>query len=672
MNYKYSGLSLALAVTAFMTACGGGQKENARSGEQTARLTVLADSVGYASPHFMHVCDSMLAQTKDSMDFYELFVIKGNRYTVANPADSMLYFADRTLAFVGRCGDKGERLNGIASRGYSLKATYYHQMRQDRDSAIILFDKAYQYAMLSDMKDNVPNTAANLGDAYAINDDLPQAAQWYRRALFVADSLNLPERSTASIYMGLGRIYTQLQDYETAYKYYKDAEMRFDIMKPNMQIYFLNNYANFFYYKEDYDNALKLLQRMKSFIEKLQNGDNKYIGDMCLCKINMADVYLNLNNTDSAKILLDEIEPFYRKYDIETALFYMGTIRIGIAIKEGELDKVPKIISGEHFKYPIEQSIKSIRTKYMKKYYSKTGDYRNALLVAEKAKEEEDSLAHNKMNMRSNDIMIRFTADTLKLHHEIAINKKNEEVASAHITIAVFILIVIIILLLCAYLIIYMRKRRLQMHFDIINLKLENARQRISPHFVFNVLNEQIGHNADNSDNTLVELSQLIRNNLELLGKSHITLEEEMEFVDRYIMIQNKLAGNSLSYNKVVRCDISKVLIPAMLVQILVENSIKHGLKCVEGEKTLTVTIEQEGAITTVAIEDNGPGFDCRRHTGDSTATGLKVVKQIVALTNSSNKAKMRFNISNKLSPEGRITGCIATLTIPNGITFIK
>ena len=308
----------------------------------------------------------------------------------------------------------------------------------------------------------------------------------------------------------------------------------------------------------------------------------------------------------------------------------------------------------------------------MKKYYSKTGDYRNALLVAEKAKEEEDSLAHNKMNMRSNDIMIRFTADTLKLHHEIAINKKNEEVASARITIAVFILIVIIILLLCAYLIIYMRKRRLQMHFDIINLKLENARQRISPHFVFNVLNEQIGHNADNSDNTLVELSQLIRNNLELLGKSHITLEEEMEFVDRYIMIQNKLAGNSLSYNKVVRCDISKVLIPAMLVQILVENSIKHGLKCVEGEKTLTITIEQEGAITTVAIEDNGPGFDCRRHTGDSTATGLKVVKQIVSLTNSNNKAKMRFNISNKLSPEGRITGCIATLTIPNGITFIK
>lgn len=672
MDYKYSGISFALAIAAFMTACGGGQKENVRSTEQTERMAMLTDSVGYASPDFMRVCDSLLSQAKDSMDYYELLVAKGSRYTVANPADSMLYYADRTLAFAGRCGEKGKRMNGITARGYSLKATYYHQMRQNRDSAIIFFDKAYQYAMQSDIMENVPNTAANLGDAYAINDDLPQAAQWYRRALYVADSLNLPERSTASIYMGLGRIYTQLQDYATAYKFYKDAEVRFDIMKPNMQIYFLNNYANFFYYKQDYDNALVLLQRMKSFIEKQQSGGGKYTSDMCLCKINMADVYLNLNNTDSAKILLDEIEPFYRKYDIETAIYYIGTIRIGIAIKEGQLDKVKRIIGGEHFKYPIEQSIRSIRARYMKYYYSKIGDYRNAMLIAEKAKQEEDSLAHNRMNMRSDEIMLRFTTDTLKLHHEIAIGKKNDEMTAARITIIVFVLIVIIILLLCAYLIIYIRKRKLQMHFDVINLKLENARQRISPHFVFNVLNEQIGHSSGSNGNTLAELSQLIRNNLELLGKSYITLEEEMEFVDRYIMIQNKLAGGSIRYDKVIKCDVSKVEIPAMLVQILVENSIKHGLKCVEGEKTLTITIAQDNSATTVTIDDNGPGFDCRRHTCSSTATGLKVIKQIISLTNSSNKAKMRFNISNNTTPEGKVTGCRATLTIPIGITLIK
>lgn len=672
MDYKYSGISFALALTTFMTACDGGSRENARSGEQTARITMLTDSVGYASPDFMHVCDSLLGQTKDSMDYYELFVTKGNHYTVANPADSMLYFADRTLAFAGRCAEKGGRLNGIASRAYSLKAAYYHLMRQNNDSAIALFSEAYLCAMQSDIKENVPNIAANLGDAYIFSDNLPKAAHWYRRALYVADSLDLPIRSTASIYMGLGRIYTQLQDYPTASKYYEDAERQFDMMQPNMQTYFLNNYGNYFYFKHDYPNALRMFLKMKSHIERTQGSKCGNNSDINLCKINLADVYLNLGNTDSAKILVDEIEPFYRKYNVETALYYIGTIRIGIAISENELDKVKRIIGGEHFKYPIEQSMKSIRARYLKRYYSMTGDYRNALLLTEQEQQQKDSLEHNKMNMRSNEIMLRFTADTLKLHHEIAIEKKNEEVAAARITIAAFVLIVIIILLMCAYLIIYIRKRKLQVHFDIINLKLENARQRISPHFVFNVLNEQIGHRSSEDDGTLAELSHLIRTNLELLGKSHITLEEEMEFVDRYVMIQDKLAGNTLRYDKVITCDISKVHIPSMLVQILVENSIKHGLKCVEGEKTLTITIGQDANATTIAIEDNGPGFDCRRHTCDSTATGLKVVKQIVSLTNSNNKAKMRFNISNNMTPEGVITGCRATLTIPNGITLIK
>ena len=241
---------------------------------------------------------------------------------------------------------------------------------------------------------------------------------------------------------------------------------------------------------------------------------------------------------------------------------------------------------------------------------------------------------------------------------------------AAYLTISIVILLLIILTLGTAYLIIYIRKRKLQGQLNIINLRLENARQRISPHFVFNVLNQQIG-NHDN--NTLVELSKLIRYNLELMGKSYIPLNEEMEFVDHYISIQKKLIGDSMHYIKDIKCDIKHTIVPAMIVQILVENSVKHGLKAVEGDKMLNITIWKDNTATYIIVVDNGPGFDCCRqcNSSSSTSTGLKVVRQIISLTNSNNNVKMNFSISNITSPEGIITGCKAMLTIPHNIKYI-
>ena len=662
---------IIIASAIFMVACGDSERKYDRSKEQAARLSMLNDSIGYANSNFLKACDSMIAIAQDSLDYYELLLAKGGVYTVINPADSMLYYANLTLAFTDRCKDKGQRINGIASKAYSLKATYYHQLRQNNDSAIVLFQKAYKTALQSDLKECAADMAANTGDAYIFKDDLPKGAEWYRRALYLADSLNMPEKSTASIYMGLGRIYTQMQDYTTARKFYEDAERRYDIMQPNMRIYFLNNYGNLYYYMHDYPNALKMFLRMKAEIERQQGADGNNANDINLCRINLADVYLNLGNTDSAQVLVEKCEPFFRKYNIEAAIFYINTIKIGICINKNNLNCVRNIIESENFSYPIENTLKSIRARYMKRYYLMIGNYDKALEIIEKTRSEEDSLAHNKMNMRANEIMLRFTADTLKLHHQIAINKKNDEMKAAHLTIAIVILLMVILLLGALYLIIYIRKRRLQEQLNVVNLRLENARQRISPHFVFNVLNQQIGQSHEN-DNTLIEMSNLIRSNLELMSKSYISLTEEMEFVDNYVSIEQKLMGNSIHYTKDIRCDINNVLIPAMIVQILVENSFKHGLKAVEGEKILTITIYQENMITYITVEDNGPGFDCRRQSISSTSTGLKVVRQIISLTNSNNKAKMRFGIANITSSEGTITGCKATLTIPNNIKYIN
>ena len=182
-----------------MIACGDNGHKHPRSKEQDNRLALLYDSIGYANENFLSICDSMLRQAQDSLDYYDIFVAKGGHYTIHNPADSMLYYANKTIAFIDRCEYKGERLYGLAGKAYSLKATYFHQMRQEKDSAITLFKKAYDYTLRSDVKQSAADMAANTGDAYIFKDDLPKGAEWYRRALYLADSLNMSKKATASI-----------------------------------------------------------------------------------------------------------------------------------------------------------------------------------------------------------------------------------------------------------------------------------------------------------------------------------------------------------------------------------------------------------------------------------------------------------------------------------------
>ncbi|MGM9779393.1 MAG: hypothetical protein ACI3ZD_13865, partial [Prevotella sp.] len=94
---------IIIASAIFMVACGDNERKYARSKEQAERLSLLNDSIGYANSKFLKACDSMLAIAQDSLDYYELLLAKGGVYTVINPADSMLYYANLTLAFTDRC-----------------------------------------------------------------------------------------------------------------------------------------------------------------------------------------------------------------------------------------------------------------------------------------------------------------------------------------------------------------------------------------------------------------------------------------------------------------------------------------------------------------------------------------------------------------------------------------
>ena len=142
--------------------------------------------------------------------------------------------------------------------------------------------------------------------------------------------------------------------------------------------------------------------------------------------------------------------------------------------------------------------------------------------------------------------------------------------------------------------------------------ELRALQTQINPHFLFNALHtisSFVRINPDKARETIINLSTYLRYNLENASK-HLPLRNELEQVEAYINIEKARFGDKIEVEFNIPEEIKNIELPTLIIQPLVENSIKHGiLKKREGGKiTIYGKAEKNGAILT--IEDNGVGID--------------------------------------------------------------
>ncbi len=600
-----------------------------------------------------------MATATDSNDYYDYHLMYGRHYLLTAHPDSLLPYVRRTTRYVSSVHPTA-RTRGLGATALSAVASYLYLLHRDIDSTITLYRQAYKMMVTSDMLENTPDLSANLADAYVEKNRLAEAAHWYRHAIVLADSLQLTPEKSITLYMGLGRIYTTLGDYASARHYYEMTEEHYDKILPNMQSYFLNNYGNYFYYTGDYDNALRMFRRLKSHLEKYEMTG--YF-DMYLCKVNMADAMLNLGMLDSAKVYVGEADTYFKENQIEVGQHYANTIRIGIALKEHRYDEIERIVKGEG---PLHSNaeMQGIRNKYLKEYYAARGDYRNAYLQLCEEVSTKDSTDSYRQHMLTVEIITRLSEDTMRLHHQLAMSEREVRYAKSQEALYTLVLLLIIVVLLIIAWLAYEHRRRLKNQMDMLALRLTLARQRISPHFVFNILNSRISKTDKKEADTLVNLARIIRANLDMSQKTFVTLSEELKFVREYVELERQLIGEDFTFTEQTppEEEMDGVMIPSMLIQIMVENAIIHGLKGLKGEKRLSITVETDDETTTICVADNGPGFDVRQYQQGQSRTGLNIIRHTLAVINEENpKHKMVFNIRNN-------NGCEATISIPRSL----
>ena len=143
-------------------------------------------------------------------------------------------------------------------------------------------------------------------------------------------------------------------------------------------------------------------------------------------------------------------------------------------------------------------------------------------------------------------------------------------------------------------------------------------------------------------------------------------LQDELDFVQSYISLESGRIGEGFTASVIVEegLDAKRIMIPSMIVQIPVENAIKHGLAGKDGEKELSVRVSREGKGIRILVCDNGRGYLPQVVSSTKgTGTGLKVLYQTVQLLNTKNKnEKMRFDITNRNDGQ---TGTQVSVYIP-------
>jgi two-component system LytT family sensor kinase len=146
----------------------------------------------------------------------------------------------------------------------------------------------------------------------------------------------------------------------------------------------------------------------------------------------------------------------------------------------------------------------------------------------------------------------------------------------------------------------------------LLKARMDALSSQINPHFLFNTLNtvsSLIRYDPDSARIVLIKLSNILRR---LLRKheTFVPLKEELGFVDDYLDIEVARFGrDNLQIFKHVETQTLDTFVPSMLLQPIVENSIKHGLAAkIEGGQITIRTSSVEGRLV-IEIEDNGIGI---------------------------------------------------------------
>ncbi|CAN5687279.1 hypothetical protein BH11BAC1_BH11BAC1_29400 [soil metagenome] len=478
------------------------------------------------------------------------------------------------------------------------------------------------------------------------------ALSTYNKALGIAEKNNI-ESTKAAILSNIGMLHEKHGDYKPALENFLAALRIREKLKDDKGIgRTLNNIALVFTEQENYSKAIEYYQRSVEF--KLKSGDTvlaaRTYNNMGITLVSMeryadaiailnkalainkrhgeeGEVTINIGNLGLAYDRSGEknkAKEYYEKCIAAQARLKMPDVELSVPInnlgtiylEQNNLPQAERLLKQSLEMALQRESKEDIMEAYgnLAQVYSKEKKFEKAFEVQQKFNALTDTLAKEKSGKAMAEMMVKYETEKKEeqntlLGQENELQKlrleRNNYVISA---LAMFILLLITVGVL------FYRQRKLKSEQERILLEQKLLRSQMNPHFIFNSLQSiqsfMLTHKPDEAAGYLSDFARLMRMILENSRKEYCSLEDIIQFNQYYLRMQTLRFENKFDAEMHVDPDLDTehILVPPMLLQPFIENSIEHGFKNKEGKGKIDVRIYRNRDTLKLEVVDNGIG----------------------------------------------------------------
>ncbi|WP_197052661.1 histidine kinase [Psychroserpens sp. Hel_I_66] len=473
-----------------------------------------------------------------------------------------------------------------------------------------------------------------------------KALDHYQDAYAIIEKNPKLEKYTVGVLTNIGLIHYEQQDYEKALKSYKTL-LKYPQYKTNTFFNIGNIYghqkkadSSIYYYKEAIISADTIQQilhiaNIKSNLGLVQTkaGYTEEGLANTIESINLVEKH----NFDLLKVsaFVNAAEVYLKNNNIEKAEYYASQS----LNQEGS---------------PNSLATQSSALATLANVYEKKEDYKNAFINYKKHIVLNDSLINADRKLEISRKEIQYKADKNNAIAEVEIERQ-KSIKNASIIGGGGIVFASLIGFF-----LYRRKqdavsksKEAEFNAKVSDTELKALRSQINPHFIFNSLNS-IGdyilkNDTQSASDYLGKFAKLMRMTLENSERKSILLSEDITLLKTYLDIERKRFEHKFEYeiNVDENLDADTILIPPMILQPFLENSIIHGLSKTDSKGHIIIAFKEQGNMVVCSVEDNGIG----RQKAISSVTSEDKKSMGMAIT------KSRIEIINKLkNTKGKVT----------------
>ena len=497
----------------------------------------------------------------------------------------------------------------LPDANYYLGITYYRS--GDKKKALEYFLNAMTLYKKQSNIDGLALAYCKLSDVLVTDSQNKEANDYKNKAIMLLPKLN---SAYAKIFVNnlISRIYMDLRSVDPSYIdssiiYAKQSYSFMNEYKYFSRAYqVLNIISDNYFIKSDYEIGIQYCK------ESLKYRKYLYPGELISCFIKFSDYYNIKTNYEKSLVYLDSVKDQLQHINVQ---YYW--------------------------------------LNYYNRYYEvnkNAGKLAEALYGIEKYNVLKDSLYNVDKSKEINELVQKY--DKAENEKKIMELTKQKEIAAINakflitgVIASVFAIIIIVF---------FFRQSNIKNQLKTIETEQRLNRARMNPHFFFNALASLQNLSLSDSKKDLVpgfisKFSKIMRQSLESTFNEMDTIENEISFLTDYLELQKLRSENRFDYEFEVDDSIetSELLLPGMILQPFIENSIEHGFKNLSHLGHIKIAFSMDNNYLRIVIIDNGQGIKDNEKHKSYPSRATQIIKDRLYLLNKTYKTNATFVLNN-------------------------